>query len=80
MSGILFYVAIGITSEVMKAMEISLDVEEAFNEEIKGISGYRNATTFSRSGIVSRADVTRGSGGSSATSMASNALEGDDHD
>ena len=54
-------------------MEISLDVEEALNEEIKGINSYRNATTFSRSGIMSRADVTRGSGGSSATSIASNA-------
>jgi len=59
--------------EVMRAMEISLNVEEAFNEEVKGNGGYRNATTFRRSGILSRTDVTRGSGGSSATSMASNA-------
>jgi len=45
--------------EVMKAMEIALDVEEAFKEEKGGSSGYKNTTSFGRSRITGHTELYR---------------------
>jgi len=56
----------------MRAMEIALDVKEAFNEEKGGSSGYKNTASFGRSRITGCTELYRGNSGPMSSSVASN--------
>ena len=59
--------------EVMRAMEIALDVEETFKEEKGSNNGFRSMASFRCSGITGHTEVYRGNSGSMVSSVASNA-------
>ena len=59
--------------EVMRAMEIALDVEVVFNEEKGGNNALRSMASFGRSGITGCTEVYRGNSGSMMSSVVNNA-------